>query len=101
MMALFLVLQTWRNTQQEDNCRKIIEVANGLYEKFVGLYSTCETLGNQLTTVNTTYKKVLTQLHDGTGNIVGRVERLIELGVPSTKRIQRKSNRLTSNEVEE
>jgi DNA recombination protein RmuC len=101
MMALFLVLQTWRNTQQEDNCRKIIEVANGLYEKFVGLYSTCETLGNQLTTVNTTYKKVLTQLHDGSGNIVGRVERLIELGVPSTKRIQRKSNRLTSNEVEE
>ena len=93
MMALFLVLQTWRNTQQEDNCRKIIEVAGGLYDKFVGLYSTCETLGNQLTTVNTTYKKVLTQLNDGSGNIVGRVERLIELGVPSAKRIQRKTNR--------
>ena len=93
MMALFLVLQTWRNTQQEDNCRKIIEVAGGLYDKFVGLYSTCETLGNQLTTVNTTYKKVLTQLNDGSGNIIGRVERLIELGVPSAKRIQRKTNR--------
>lgn len=101
MMALFLVLQTWRNTQQEDNCRKIIEVATGLYDKFVGLYSTCDTLGNQLATVNTTYKKVLTQLNDGSGNIVGRVERLIELGVPSAKRIQRKTNRSATAELAE
>ena len=101
MMALFLVLQTWRNTQQEDNCRKIIEVATGLYDKFVGLYSTCDTLGNQLATVNTTYKKVLTQLNDGSGNIVGRVERLIELGVPSAKRIQRKANRSATAELAE
>ena len=36
MLALNLVLHVWQNTRQEDNCRKIIDAANGMYEKVVG-----------------------------------------------------------------
>ena len=90
MMALYLVLQTWRNTRQEENCKKIIDVATGLHDKFVGLYDTCTLLGGQIATVNKTYGKVVNQLSEGSGNLMGRVEKLVELGVPSTKRIKQK-----------
>lgn len=86
MLTLYLVLQTWQQTRQEDNCRKIIEAANGMYDKIVGLVDTCNTLGNQLETANNTYNKAMTQLSEGSGNVLRRVEGLKELGVTSTKR---------------
>lgn len=86
MLTLYLVLQTWQQTRQEDNCRKILDTANGLYEKIVGLVDTCNTLGNQLDTASNTYHKAMTQLSEGSGNVLRRVEGLKELGITSTKR---------------
>lgn len=89
MLTLHLVLQTWHQTRQEDNCRKIIEVATGLYDKVIGLVDTCSTLGDQMQTAQKTYEKAMNQLTDGTGNVLRRVEGLKELGVTSTKTTKR------------
>jgi len=86
MLTLHLVSQTWQQTRQEDNCRKIIEAANGMYDKVIGLVDTCTTMGNQLATVSKTYDTAMKQLSEGTGNVLRRVEGLKELGVTSTKR---------------
>lgn len=86
MLALHLVLQTWHQTRQEDNCRKILDTANGLYEKVVGLVDTCTTLGDQLGTAQKTYMKAMNQLTEGTGNVLRRVEGFRDLGISSTKR---------------
>lgn len=88
MLTLHLVLQTWQQTRQEDNCKKIIEAANGMYDKVLGLVDTCSTLGSQLETAHNTYHKAMNQLTEGTGNVLRRVQGLKELGVTSTKRLK-------------
>mgnify|MGYP002622811232 CR=1 FL=1 len=92
MLALNLVLHVWQNTRQEDNCRKIIEAANGMYEKVIGLVDTCNRLGSQLDTARKTYDTAMNQLTDGTGNVLRRVEGLKELGVTSTKKVTTRRN---------
>lgn len=96
MLALHLVLQTWQESRREDNCKKILETADGLYEKVVGLVDTCTTLGNQLDTANRTYQQAMKQLSEGTGNVLRRVEGFKELGIKSTKTPKRPQP-LTSN----
>ncbi|MGM9837378.1 MAG: DNA recombination protein RmuC [Paludibacteraceae bacterium] len=90
MLTLHLVLSTWQNTRQEDNCRKILDAANGLYDKVITVVDTCNRLGNQLDTVNKTYEQAMNQLSEGTGNLLRRTESLKELGVGSTKRLKTK-----------
>ena len=92
MLALNLVLHVWQNTRQEDNCRKIIDAANGMYEKVIGLVDTCNRLGSQLDTAKKTYDTAMNQLTDGTGNVLRRVENLKELGVTSTKKVTTRRN---------
>lgn len=89
MLSLQLILQTWQQTRQEDNCKKIIDVANGLYEKVIGAVDTCVRLGSQLDTAHRTYGELDKQLQSGTGNVLRRVEGLRDLGVTSTKRPKR------------
>lgn len=91
MLTLHLVLQTWQNTRQEDNCLNIIKAANDMYDKVIGLVDTCNTLGTQLNTVSKTYQTAMKQLSEGTGNVQRRVEALKEMGVTSTKKVKKKA----------
>ena len=88
MLTLNLVVQTWQNTRQEDNCKKILEAANGMYDKVLGLVDTCNTLGSQLDTAQSTYRRAMTQLSEGTGNVLRRVMGLKDMGITSTKRLR-------------
>lgn len=85
MLTLHLVLQTWQSTRQEENCKQIINAANGMYDKVVTLVDTCTTLGGQLDTAMRTHNKMVSQLSDGSGNLLRRVSGLKEMGVTSTK----------------
>lgn len=86
MLTLNLVLQSWNGTRQEDNCRKILDAANGMYEKVVGLVDTSVSLSKQLNTVTGTCKTLTDQLSEGRGNLLKRVDDLRALGITSTKR---------------
>ncbi len=86
MLALNLVLQTWHNARQEDNCKEIIRQAEALYDKVQTVAETCQSMGGQLQTVSKTYEKLSAQLVDGTGNLLRRVDALKSLGVVSTKK---------------
>ena len=86
MMALNIVYVSWQQTRQEDNCKEIIRQANGLYEKIVGLVDSFTELGGQLATATKTYAKGMNQLSEGSGNLLGRAEKLKGLGVTSTKK---------------
>lgn len=91
MLTLHLVVQTWQNTRQEDNCKRIIKTANDMYDKVIGLVDTCNTLGTQLGTVGRTYQTAMRQLSEGTGNVLRRVENLKDMGVTSTKKVKKSS----------
>lgn len=90
MLALKLILFTWQNTRQEENCQKIIKAAENLYEKFCGFGETFVKVGDQLKTVRDTYEKAQGQLRDGRGSIATQFSKMRELGVTPTKQIPEK-----------
>lgn len=98
MLALHLVLQTWHNSRQEDNCQNIINAANNMYDKFVTFADNYNTLGNQLDTVKRTYDKAMGQLQTGNANLLKQMDSLRNMGVNTTKRIKtREPKSLTQN----
>jgi DNA recombination protein RmuC len=90
MLALKLILQTWRNTRQEESCLKIIDAAKKIYEKYCIFSETMNDVGKQLGQAQKTYEKAVGQMKDGKGNLSGYINGLIELGVQSTKSINEK-----------
>ena len=90
MLALNLILLTWQNTRQEENCVNIMKTAEGLYEKFCGFTDNFVKVGRQLNTVQTAYADALGQLKDGKGNILSRFETMKQLGIASAKTVNEK-----------
>jgi DNA recombination protein RmuC len=87
MLALKLILQTWRNTRQEESCLKIIDAATKFYEKYCVFSETMNDLGKLLGRTQDSYAKAVSQMKEGKGNLSGYMNGLIELGVQSTKTI--------------
>ena len=87
MMALSLILFTWKNTRQEENCAKIMKAAEDLYEKFCTFSESFVKVGDQLETVRGTYDKAKGQLKDGRGSIISKFGNMQQLGLTSTKKI--------------
>lgn len=90
MLALNLILLTWQNTRQEENCVNIMKTAEGLYEKFCGFTDNFVKVGRQLNVTQTTYADALAQLKDGKGNILSRFETMKQLGITTTKTMNEK-----------
>lgn len=90
MLALNLILLTWQNTRQEENCVNIMKTAEGLYEKFCGFTDNFVKVGRQLNVAQTTYADALAQLKEGKGNILSRFETMKQLGITSTKTVNEK-----------
>lgn len=90
MLALNLILLTWQNTRQEENCVNIMKTAEGLYEKFCGFTDNFVKMGRQLNVAQTTYTDALAQLKDGKGNILSRFETMKQLGITTTKTVNEK-----------
>lgn len=90
MLALNLILLTWQNTRQEENCVNIMKTAEGLYEKFCGFTDNFVKVGRQLGAVQNAYDDALGQLKDGKGNILSRFETMKQLGIASAKSVNEK-----------
>lgn len=90
MLALKLILQTWRNTRQEESCQKIIDAAKKIYEKYCSFTDSMNEVGEQLSRAQKSYDKAVGQMKEGRGNLSGCINGLIELGVQSPKKINDK-----------
>lgn len=71
----------WRNERQSENMQEILDVASGLYDKFNLFYENMQSLGEQITRLDSTYHKSLNQLKDGRGSMYSKIQKLEELGV--------------------
>lgn len=87
MVVLRLMFLSWQSTRQEKNSRAILDAASHIYEKYATLCDTLLTLGNQLTTVRTTYDRALGQMREGRGNLGKQLQDLLRLGATATKQI--------------
>jgi DNA recombination protein RmuC len=77
----------WKREKQTQNAIEIANEGGKLYDKFVGLTEDIKKLGSQLETVQKTYNEASKKLFSGSGNLIGKVERLKILGAKNNKQI--------------
>lgn len=90
MLALTLIYQLWKIEHREEDDRRIVEAATALYEKFCMFAETFEKVGAQLQTAQRSYDLAKSQLNEGRGNIIKRLDALQNMGVSSGKQIPTK-----------
>jgi DNA recombination protein RmuC len=77
----------WKHEKQTRNALEIARQGGMLYDKFVAFLKDLETLGTQIDRVRATYDNAHKKLKSGKGDLIGRVERLKELGAKTSRDI--------------
>lgn len=85
--VLKIVADLWKREMQSKNAVEIAREGANLYDKFVGFVNTIEDIGKHLTRSQDAYHQAVSQLKDGKGNLIARVDKLKKLGVKSTKQL--------------
>lgn len=80
LITLKLIAQLWRREKENRNAEEIADEAGKLYDKIIGVFETVDQARSQLQTVTRTMDKAGSQLKEGRGNVVGRIEKLRKLG---------------------
>ena len=87
--TLLAVLRTihnlWQMEDRNANAQKIAEEAGRIYDKFAGFIEKMEKIDKQLTTVRGSFDDAFKSLSKGKGNIVGRAEKMKQLGARTSK----------------
>ncbi len=90
LATLKTVASLWKMEKQSRNAQEIAELGGSLYDKFCGFLKDFETLGEQIGRLQGTYQDGHKKLSSGTGNLIGRVEKMKLLGSKTTKSIPEK-----------
>lgn len=85
--VLKIVADLWKREMHSKNAVEIAREGANLYDKFVGFVSTIEDIGRHLSRSQDAYLQAVSQLKDGRGNLISRVQKLRKLGVKSTKQL--------------
>ncbi len=84
---LKIVDDLWKRDNQSRHALEIARQGGALYDKFVGFVSSLEDVGKGIERAQKSYDEAFGQLAGGKGNLVGRAERLRELGVKASKKL--------------
>ena len=84
---LKIVDDLWKRDNQSKNAINIASEGAALYDKFVGFADTLADIGKNINAATRNYDKAMGQLKTGKGNLIGRTEKLRELGVKASKNL--------------
>ncbi len=85
LATLKTIANIWRHDNQNKNALEIAQQSGALYDKFVGLADNLIKVGKKIDESKAEYTDAMGKLIEGRGNLVGRVERLKEMGAKATK----------------
>jgi DNA recombination protein RmuC len=85
LATLKTIANIWRHDNQNKNALEIAQQSGALYDKFVGLADSLIKVGKKIDESKSEYVDAMGKLTEGKGNIIGRVERLKEMGAKTTK----------------
>lgn len=88
LMAMKTVHLCWQNIKIDQNALKILIAAGKIYDKFAVFLDSFEKIGNNISTINTSYETAQNQLLKGKGNICKQLENFKELGAKTNKIIK-------------
>jgi len=90
MATLRTIHGIWKNERISRNHIEIAERAGLMYDKFQGFVTDLLAIGKSLRGAQDTYEDAMKKLSTGSGNLVGQVEKLKQLGAKSTKSLPEK-----------
>jgi DNA recombination protein RmuC len=83
--VLKMIESIWKQEYQSRNVLEIARQGGELYDKFAGLIDDLIDVGNKLKQTQKSYEDSMNKLSTGKGNLVGKVQKLKELGVKAKK----------------
>ncbi len=92
LATLRTIASIWKVDRQNKNVFEIAEEAGALYDKFVGFLADMEKIGKHLDLSQKAHEEAFKKLQYGSGNLIGKVEKIKKLGAKtkSNKQIDSK-----------
>ncbi len=88
--ALRIVAQLWNHDRQTRNAIEIAETAGRMYDKLVGFLDDMQRIEKALSQAVDAHSAAMKKLSEGTGNLIGRAEKMKSLGAKASKIIDRR-----------
>jgi DNA recombination protein RmuC len=89
LATLRTVSSLWKQEKQSRNVIQIADEAGKLYDKFVGFLDDFKAIGSSISKTQQNYDNAFGKLSSGNGNVIGKIEKLKELGAKSSKQIDK------------
>ena len=90
LATLRTISSVWKQERQTKNAIEIARQSGALYDKFYGFVEDMEKIGKSLEGSQGAYTNAINKLHQGSGNIVKRIEDIKKLGAKTTKSLSEK-----------
>ncbi len=90
LATLKTIASIWKQENQNQNALEIARQSGALYDKFVGFLEDLEKIEKGLISARTAYDGAVNKLKEGSGNLIGRVERIKKLGAKTSKSLPSK-----------
>jgi len=87
LATLRTVANVWRLADQQKYALEIADRGGKLYDKFAGFVEDLQKIGTRLKDTQEAWEDANKKLFQGTGNLVGQVEKLKALGVRASKKL--------------
>jgi len=87
MITLRVIAQIWRRENENRNAERIADEAGKLYDQVARITETMEDARTKLNRVSDSFDQAVKQLKDGRGNLIGRVDKLREMGAKVSKKL--------------
>lgn len=87
LATLKTVASVWKQERQTKNAIEIARQSGALYDKFVRFLDDLEKIQKGLTNSQEAYNGAINKLKTGSGNLIGRVEKIKTLGAKTSKQI--------------
>ncbi|MCZ4693195.1 DNA recombination protein RmuC [Ancylomarina euxinus] len=87
LATLRTISSIWKQENQNKNVMEIARQGGALYDKFVSFVEDLIKLGKQMDGSQKLYQESMKKLYDGTGNLVGRAEKIRTLGAKVKKKL--------------
>ena len=85
LATLRTIASIWRQEKQNKNALEIARQGGALYDKFVGFVEDLIGIGNKIDATKDGYVNAMKKLHEGSGNLVSRAEKIKSLGAKANK----------------
>lgn len=96
LVTLKTVASLWKQDRQTRNVQAIADRGGKLYDKFFGLFTDLESMGEHLKRLRNSYDETMGKLKTGQGNLLSQVEELKTLGAKAKKSLPPPSNEAES-----